>query len=271
MMVLNDLKNTRKNILLKMTKLFSQTLGKGPDLVLLHGWGVHSGIWQSTVEALSKDYRITSIDLPGFGRSEPLIDNSIENIIEAIINVAPEKAIWVGWSLGGLIAIKLAYDHPRRVAKLVCVASSPRFIKSDDWPGIKKKVLQKFADDLNKDYVGTLTRFLLLQFYGTTVNKALVRSLEDILFLHNKPSMKTLDSGLKLLKTLDLRQELQQLNCEVLYILGRLDMLVPQDLKEALHYFPAHIKTIVLPKASHGLFLSHEEEFLTHIRQFANG
>ncbi|HNE00663.1 MAG TPA: pimeloyl-[acyl-carrier protein] methyl ester esterase, partial [Plasticicumulans sp.] len=47
--------------------LYCQSWGSGPDLVLLHGWGMHGGVWDDTVEAFIDDWRVTVIDLPGHG------------------------------------------------------------------------------------------------------------------------------------------------------------------------------------------------------------
>lgn len=50
--------------------LYCQSWGSGPDLVLLHGWGMHGGVWDDTVEAFIDDWRVTVIDLPGHGRRQ---------------------------------------------------------------------------------------------------------------------------------------------------------------------------------------------------------
>lgn len=252
-----------------MKKLFSETSGQGPDLVLLHGWGIHSSVWQSVVSKLNQEFKVTIIDLPGFGRSESLCDYSVENIIKHLLEVAPAKAIWLGWSLGGLLATKIAAEYPDRVEKLICVASSPKFLKTADWPGINIEILLKFAEQLHSDYKATLNRFLLLQFYGLPLNKEMLRWLQSSLFLYGSPSMQTLQEGLNLLQNLDYRVEVEKINCPILYILGRLDTLVPAILAEKLQQFSRRIETVILPKASHALFLTHENDFLKHLRRFA--
>ena len=45
--------------------------GAGPDLVLLHGWAMHSGIWRDVRERLARHFRLHLVDLPGHGRSDP--------------------------------------------------------------------------------------------------------------------------------------------------------------------------------------------------------
>lgn len=252
-------------------KLFAETIGSGPDIVLLHGWGIHSVIWQFVVAELRHDFRVTVIDLPGFGRSSSLDDYSLENVIESILAVAPTTAIWVGWSLGGLIATKITRYHPERVVKLVCVASNPSFLNQNkNWPGIAQSLLEKFADDLSQDYVGTLMRFLLLQFYGHPLDKSMLSWLQANLFQYGKPTMATLLASLQLLKQLDCREDLKCLADKVLFVLGRLDTLVPARLAQALYALLPGVRVTVLPKASHALFLTHQSEFINEIRQFAH-
>jgi len=50
--------------------LYSSTTGTGPDLVLLHGWGFNSELFNDLIDRYKNQYRITMIDLPGHGRSD---------------------------------------------------------------------------------------------------------------------------------------------------------------------------------------------------------
>src|ERR1700676_4457936 len=103
-----------------MNRLHSETMGQGPPLVLLHGWGWHSGIWQPLLPELAKYYQITMIDLPGCGHSVLLSDSyNLEILATQLLQVAPPLATWLGWSLGGLIAMWMALHYPARVNKLI--------------------------------------------------------------------------------------------------------------------------------------------------------
>ncbi len=62
---------------------------------------------------------------------------SLADMAEAVLQQAPDKAIWLGWSLGGLVASQIVLTHPERVQALVTVASSPCFSARDEWPGDK--------------------------------------------------------------------------------------------------------------------------------------
>jgi len=64
--------------------LWHKTIGKGPNLVLLHGWGFSSDIFQKLIEKYKKSYCITVIDLPGHGRSDD-VDGGLESWCEELI------------------------------------------------------------------------------------------------------------------------------------------------------------------------------------------
>jgi pimeloyl-[acyl-carrier protein] methyl ester esterase len=82
-------------------ELHCRSVGTGPDLVLLHGWGLHAGIWDPVVETLSARFRLHLYDLPGHGLSAPVEHFTRDEVCAALARSAPAQAYWLGWSLGG--------------------------------------------------------------------------------------------------------------------------------------------------------------------------
>ena len=83
-----------------MRKVYVETLGEGPDLVLLHGWAMHSGIWGSVRSQLAQYFRLHLVDLPGHGVSPtPWIHgpDTLKNMSEMIMDSLPEQEhyLWV--------------------------------------------------------------------------------------------------------------------------------------------------------------------------------
>lgn len=245
-------------------------MGHGPQVVFLHGWATHSGVWHFIAEKLAQEFSVTLVDLPGFGRSKILQPNTIETMADEIFSEIQGEAIYVGWSLGGIIATKIAQLYPHHVQKLVCVASSPKFVKDENWPGIDQQLLHKFSEQLQVDYENTISRFLLLQFYGTSQYKENFSKLQQNLFIHGQPNLEALNNGLSLLQTVDLRRTVAQLCCPILYLLGKLDAIVPAKLCDAVCQLNPLIRATIIPKASHALFLSNEFEFLTTLKEFCH-
>lgn len=245
-----------------MSHLHCDIEGEGPPLVLLHGWGMNSCVWQPVLTQLSREYRLFLVDLPGFGYSQTGTDEySLAAIADAVLTVVPETADWLGWSMGGLVATYIAATFPERVTRLVNVASNPCFIQNSTWPGMDLAVLQHFSGLLQEDYPATLQRFLALQVLASPHAQALLRELKQLLAQAPAPSTDALVAGLQLLQQTDLRWQIAQLTCPLLYILGKLDALVPRALANSLLVLNQNCSIEIIAGACHMPFLSHAELF----------
>ena len=163
-----------------MKTLWWQTVGTGNcHLVLLHGWGLNAEVWRCVSEELASHFTLHLVDLPGYGRSSGYGAMTLAEMANEVLDAAPQNAIWLGWSLGGLVASQIALTHPERVQALVTVASSPCFSAHDAWPGIKPEVLAGFQQQLSADFQRTVERFLALQTMGTETARQDARTLKQ--------------------------------------------------------------------------------------------
>ncbi len=239
-----------------------------PHLVLLHGWGAHSGVWQSVLETLLKNFTITCIDLPGHGHSGDINKNSVDGWADAVLDVAPEKAIWLGWSLGGLIAQQVSSRHPYRIEKLILLTSTPKFISSADWlDAVDEQVFRDFHAEVIRDSHASLLKFIALQTRGSATAAQDSRVLKKTL-LTPEPSAKALDNGMQILLTTDLRDELSQIVSPVLWLAGQRDTLVPCSLIDRLESLVSDLTSVVIKQAGHAPFLSHPEKFCDAVINF---
>jgi pimeloyl-ACP methyl ester carboxylesterase len=102
--------------------------GERPVLLLVHGLGGSSATWRVVLPALARRYTVLAPDLPGHGESDkPRQDYSLgayANVLrDLMIALGVEQATVVGQSLGGGVAMQLAYQHPQRCERLVLVSS----------------------------------------------------------------------------------------------------------------------------------------------------
>jgi pimeloyl-ACP methyl ester carboxylesterase len=103
--------------------------GEGPAVVLIHGMAGSSRTWREVMPLLARSYTVIAPDLPGHGESaKPLGDYSLgayasglRDLIVGALGI--EKATLVGQSLGGGVAMQLAYQHPELCERLVVVGS----------------------------------------------------------------------------------------------------------------------------------------------------
>ncbi|HXH03798.1 MAG TPA: pimeloyl-ACP methyl ester esterase BioH [Candidatus Competibacteraceae bacterium] len=251
--------------------LHVQRLGQGSsELVLLHGWGMHSAIWEPLLEPLARRFRLTLVDLPGHGYSRALpLDGDLAALAARLAGLVPGPAHWLGWSLGGLIAQQLAADRPDQVRQLVLLASSPCFVRRTGWPhAMTPQVLEQFGAELAADYRATLKRFIALEVHGSEGASATLRWLTARLFAHGEPDSGALRQGLELLKSGDLRPQLGEIRCPTLWLMGRRDALVPAAAAAAAAALMPAARVHVVERGGHAPFLSHAGECLAVLQDF---
>ncbi len=246
-----------------MNRLHVETTGNGPDLVMLHGWAMHSGIWNSVAQRLAQRFRLHRIDLPGHGASRGATLDSLEDVTDIIAQYLPDTCIVCGWSLGGQIAIRLALRVPERVHRLVLVASTPCFVKRTDWPwGMEASTLTLFMENLARDYTQTLNRFLTLQVSGGTDQTRILAQLRSHILQHAQPEPQALQAGLQILLTSDLRTELKEIMQPVLLIHGQNDVITPIDAANWMQQQLPQAQLKSFPHCGHAPFLSFPEPFV---------
>lgn len=244
--------------------------GNGPALVMLHGWAMHGGVFAPLVTRLQQSHTLHLVDLPGHGRS---VDSPIALELDAVArHVAGHtpRALWLGWSLGGLVALHAAQQLPDAVRGLVMICASARFVRADDWPqGMADGVFRGFADELARDYRGTIDRFLMLEAQGSDHVRDEIRLLRQQVFAYGEPSPDKLRAGLALLQDSDLRGGLPALQIPSLWIAGRRDRLVsPQAMQACAALTPAGAY-LRIEGGGHAPFLTHADEVAGQIESFS--
>lgn len=105
------------------------TRSKGdPAIVLLHGLLFDGGMWRGQVEPLTSLGRVLVFDGPGHGKSEPgprfAIEDHAHAMFDAFNELGVDKAVLVGLSWGGMLAMRIALQHPEKVAGLALMDTS---------------------------------------------------------------------------------------------------------------------------------------------------
>lgn len=253
-------------------ELYCEHSGRGPRLVLVHGWGLHGGVWGSLPAALSRRFRVSVVDLPGHGRSrgweEPY---TLSALARAVARAVDGPAVWLGWSFGGLVALAAALEQAERVQRLILVSTSPRFVRGPDWPwAMPAPVLAQFARDLGGDYRRTLLRFLALQVGQGPAERRLLKHLRAEMFRHGEPEPRALVACLDLLQESDLRAALPRIPQPALVIHGGRDRLAHPEAGNFLAARLVQGQGHQIEDAAHAPFLSHTALFLQRIEAFLN-
>ena len=238
-----------------------------PHLVMLHGWGLHSGVWASFLPLLTPHFQITLIDLPGFGKTGA--DISYADFFRELPGLVPQKAVWLGWSLGGAMALAMADRHPERVQALCLMAATPCFVRRPDWQAAMPETsFSDFKNAVQEDAPITLEGFLALQCKGSVSMKTDLRFLQSVLATGKIPGVSALLRGLENLAHMDLRDALHALERPVQVVLGEKDVLIPVSLEKALKALNPAVSVTVIGGAAHLPFVSHAKACSDALLQF---
>lgn len=254
-----------------MSNFESQTLGAGPDVVMLHGWAMNSGVWGEFATDLSRRYRLTLVDLPGHGVNSHFPLSPLDELLDAISETVPARAAWLGWSLGGMLALAYARRFGSGVTSLVALGTNLKFVQTSNWPNaMPASDFEAFAESLVVQPEETIKRFVALQCLGNGFSGAQVRVLQAEI-LRSKLSGQGVEQGLDLLAKLDLREDLSALDIPVLAVFGERDRLVPVPVAEDWANMNKLVRTKVVFGAGHAPFLSHKAELISAIDAFWAG
>ncbi|WP_046080167.1 alpha/beta fold hydrolase [Halomonas sp. HG01] len=209
-------------------------------LVLLSGWGCDARLWQALDGHWPNGLTITTPDWPGYGERDALDDPaSLDALAETMANELPSDAVWVGWSLGGLLAGALL-DHLPAPRALVLLGMGERFPHPE---GVSRAALAQFRKAFRRDPTGTHAHFLRWQLGGEPSPRAAHRLLRALLGDDASADTATLATGLAQLAELDNAERLASPPCLVHRLAGEADpLLAPAERQRA---------DLRLPEAGH--------------------
>lgn len=238
--------------------IYYQKLGRGKNLILLHGWGHDVSSFWGLVDLLKNQFTIWLIDLPGFGRSElpkkAFDTKDYAQILAAFIKKNDIKNLTIlGHSFGGKVAIKLARNYPKLVSKLILIGSSG--IKPD--PSVKRLLIYPLAK---------IVHYLIPDIFNlkTIIRKKFYRKIESD--YENAGLMK-----ISLMKTLkeDLTDDLSHIKTESLLIWGEKDRAVPLKYGKKIYQLIENSKLVVLEEMGHFLHIHNPERVAYYVKDFS--
>lgn len=224
-------------------------------LVLVHGWGSDSRVWEPLATQLAQPLLL--VDLPACGAF------SLDGLIALLAETLPRRCHLIGWSLGGMLATAYAISHPERVQSLVCIATNLRFQADSDWrQAMPATTFSTFKENFIANPQLTLKRFRALQAKGDQHERQLIKALERIAVIPANGS-----AMLQLLGELDNRADARQLSMPALYLFGATDQLVPAQAASEISAV-TRIQVETLPHQGHVPHLSDPAALATRLMAF---
>lgn len=237
-------------------KIYFQKVGQGPNLILLHGWGMDVSTWWPVVDLLKQNFTLWLLDLPGFGRSDtPKGTWTVEDYADEMANFIKEnkikKTVLLGHSFGGSVAIKTASKYPNLISKLILEASSgirPKLTLLNRLSSAVAKTIKLLPNLLNiKERARNWFYKLIGSDYLTTgtLKKIFIKIIRQ-----------------------DLTSDAKKIPHETLIIWGEKDRAVPLKYGKIIYLLIKNSKLIILEDRGHFLHTQDPERFSYYVKDF---
>ena len=239
--------------------------GAGRDLLLLHGWGLGSGVWRGVLPQLAARFRVRTLDLPGYGASRAVPARDFDAAVGLVEEALPADAIVCGWSLGAQLALALATRTTRRLRALVLVSATPCFVQRPGWDcAMAAEDFDAFAAGLAADADATLARFTRLAALNGDRGREAIRVLAAV--AKEAPADgAALRATLAWLRDNDVRGDAARLRIPTLAIHGEMDAVTPLAAGRWLADRIPAARFVAVPGCAHVPFLTHPDAFVAAI------
>jgi pimeloyl-ACP methyl ester carboxylesterase len=231
--------------------------GTGPVVLLTHGYGSSSHMFESNAAALADCRTVIAWDLRGHGATDYPVDPaeytrdaSIEDMVAILDDAGADRAVVGGHSLGGYLSLLFALEHPERTDGLVLIGTGPGFRKAE---GREKwnQMCERYAESLTKHGLAGLPGSAELTADVHRDATGLILAARGILSQHDS---RVIDS-------------LVDIDVPALVIVGRDDSVFMPGSAYLADKLP-NAELVVIPGAGHAPNVTHPAEFDTPLRSF---
>lgn len=234
-----------------------EVFGHGRPVLFLHGWMGSWRYWLPTIECVADSFRTYSFDFWGFGESrrqatQESIQNYSDQVIRFLDELGIDKVMLVGHSMGGMVALKTAINHPSRITRVAAVGAP---IVGDSLSWLLKLTDRPVLADAFTAMPG-LRRYMFKMFLGETNDSAVHEILDDSV----KSSSTTMRRAVGSMWRTDLRPELERLSVPSLIVHGGRDHIVHPNQADLFDDVLA-AEVVLMPESRHFPFLDEPELF----------
>jgi 3-oxoadipate enol-lactonase len=239
-----------------------------PAVTLLHGLGANGDSWALQVPVLvNHGFRVLIPDLRGFGKStysgiSHTIRDMAADVIALMNSVALSKSDVVGISMGGTVALQLAYEYPYRVQCLILVNTFSRLR-----PRSVRQLLL-FASRIALLYTLGLpaqARYVTNRLFPDPDQAHLREALKDQIIHANPQGYR---ATIRALAKFNISNRLADINNPTLVITGEKDRTVTPDSQRFLSDHIAQAQQVIIPGAGHGVTGEKPEMFNQELIKF---
>lgn len=256
---------------------------KPKNIIFVHGWASGPYVWLHQVSFFKDKYDVHTPQLLGYGGTgqtalcinsadsgPQIFECTARDIHSFIVNNNLNDVCLVGWSLGGMVSLKLASDLKERISSLILIDTTVCFVQTEDFKfAVPRNIVEKIHSRLKTDFSATLDWFYKFCFspnerarneYGE-----LLKLLGDVITPLNEEALM---AGLKLLMDMDASYLLNTIAMPVLIIHGRQDKVCPTQAAEFMAGKLKNARISMIDGAGHAPFLTEPLKVNALIEEF---
>lgn len=246
--------------------------GDGLPVVFIHGFPFSHALWRPQLEALGAGRRLIAYDVRGHGRTPAgdglyTIDLFVDDLVELLDRLKIERAVLVGLSMGGYIALRAADRAAARVRGLVLAdtraeadTNQSKALRHGAMKLVAEKGVPAFADEFVKNLFSPPT---------LAANRPCVEELKAL--MRANPALGIRGTLLALAARMDASAWLGSIKVPTLVVVGEDDGLTPPSAAAAIVRAISGSKLVVIPRAGHVSSLENPEAFNKALDEFLRG
>jgi pimeloyl-ACP methyl ester carboxylesterase len=231
--------------------------GEGKPVILLHGFGEDSDVWQQQVDFMKPHFRLIVPDIPGSGRSGFLPGANIDTYADVLhhlvenelsdLNENERTISLIGHSMGGYVAIAFAEKYPTSLNKLGFFHSSV-FADNEEKKEARKKAITFIQSNGSHNFLKTSTPALFTKAYAASFPEKVEALIETGKSFKPEALVQYYEA---MIERPDRREVLTAFEKPVLFIIGEHDTAIPLEISLQQCYLPANSSVHILDKSAH--------------------
>ncbi|MCX6234952.1 MAG: alpha/beta hydrolase [Bacteroidetes bacterium] len=256
---------------LEKGRIYYEEKGQGTPLIMIHGGGLDNRMWDDQFDVFSKKYRVVRYDVRNHGLSETEggIFSYHEDLAALLDSLGISKAILMGLSMGGFIAIDFTLAYPDRVLALIPVSSGLTGYDIND-PQVKEYE-DKMRQAAEAGYLNGIIEYMQRSWTDgpyrspSEVNKNVREKVRQMLFgtystWNGDAEMKRLDPPAV--------ERLQEIQAPTLVVVGELDMPSILAIADLIEKDVPGSQKIIIKGAAHMVNMEKTKEFNAVVKKF---
>lgn len=248
--------------------IFYTVKGRGPVLVLLHGFLEDHSIWNDFSDQLQKKYTCICIDLPGFGKSDVFaeshpMDFMARKVNEVLENEKLEKCVLVGHSMGGYVSLAFSKLFPEKLRGLVLFHSQAA---SDNEEG--KKNRDRTIKIVQQNHTAFIHSFIPSLFAEDHVAD-FSNEIDALKKIGDKTPAKGIIAALRGMRDRESQLDtLEKLEAPVYFIIGKQDSRIPMETVMQQLELPSNCEALIMDHVGHMGFIEAKEKTFLSLEHF---